>query len=181
MEKLKKSMGKIVVCLCEIAVGVVLLVNPDSFTKMVITGVGILLCILGAIAVINYFRADPAEAALSQELTRGVLALMLGVFCIYKSGWIVNTFLPIVVLYGVAALVIGVLKLQWTVDMIRLKADGWIPTAVAAALSIILGLVIIFSPKSSMWTFIAIALIVTGAVDAVSVFAGVRSGPGAAD
>ncbi len=172
MEKIKKSMGKIIVCLCEIAVGVVLIVNPDAFTKVVITAAGILFCILGAISVINYFREDPAEAALSQELTRGVLALLLGIFCIYKSSWIVTTFLPIIIIYGVAALVVGVLKLQWTVDMIRLKRGNWVPTAIAAALSIILGVVIILSPKDTMWTFIAISLIVTGVVDAISVFTG---------
>ncbi len=172
MEKTKSPIGKLVVCACEVAIGVVLLVNPQGFTKTVVTGVGILLCVLGAIALINYFRMSPEEAALSQELTRGILALLLGVFCIYKSEWIMKTFLPVIILYGVAALVVGVMKLQWTVDMIRMGMTRWAPTAVAAALSIILGLVIILNPSTSMWTFLAVSLIVTGVADFVSAILG---------
>lgn len=174
MDRLKKSLGKLVVCACEIAIGIVLFTDPETFTRTVVTGAGILFCILGAIGLINYFRMAPEEAALSQDLTRGLLALLLGIFCIYKSEWIVRTFLPIIIIYGVAALVVGVMKLQWTVDMIRMGMRQWVPTAIAAALSIVLGLVIIFYPKDSMWTFMAVSLIVTGAADLVSVILGGR-------
>ena len=172
MEKSKSPISKLIVCACEVAVGVVLFINPEGFTKIVVTGLGILLCVLGAVALINYFRMSPEEASLSQELTRGILALLLGVFCIYKSEWIMKTFLPIIVLYGVACLVVGVMKLQWTVDMIRMGMTRWVPTAIAAALSIIAGLVIVLSPSKSMWTFLAVALIVTGVADLVSAIMG---------
>lgn len=172
MEKFKNSLGKLIVCVCEIAVGIVLLVDPTGFTKTVVTAAGILLCVLGAIGLINYFREDPAEAALSQQMTKGLLMLLLGAFCIYKSEWIIKTFLPIIVIYGVVVLVVGVMKLQWTVDMIRLKSGNWAPTAIAAALSIVLGLIIVLNPSETMWTFLAIALIVTGVADGVGAVMG---------
>lgn len=168
MEKVKKVGGKLIVCACELAVGIVLLTNPETFTEAVIRGAGILLCVVGALAVISYFRMDPEEAALSQELTRGLVALALGVLFIYKAGWIVTKFMPITVLYGLAAALTGIVKLQWTVDMLRLKTGMWQSSAVAAVLSILLAVIILVDPfrvKKTLWLFTAIALIVTSVVD----------------
>lgn len=164
MEKVKNSLGKLIVCAVEAAVGVVLLINPDGFTKLILIAVGILLCVLGALSAINYFRMAPEEAALSQELVRGLVGLAAGVFLIYKADWIIHHLMPITVIYGVAALFVGIVKLQWTVDMARLHSGMWQSSAVASALSIILAVVILanpFSVRRTLWTFAGIVLIVT--------------------
>ena len=164
MDKFKKILGKLVLCACEVAVGVVLLTNPEGFTKLTVTALGILFCVLGALSAIRYFSEDPEEAALSQELTRGLIALSLGIFLVYKSDWIVRSFMPITVFYGIA-------ELQWTVDMIRLHRGMWQTTGVAAVLSIAIAIVVFVSPfrvRDTLWTFTAIALIITGVVDGVS-------------
>ncbi len=171
MDKFKKILGKLVLCACEVAVGVVLLTNPEGFTKLTVTALGILFCVLGALSAIRYFSEDPEEAALSQELTRGLIALSLGIFLVYKSDWIVRSFMPITVFYGIAALLTGIMKLQWTVDMIRLHRGMWQTTGVAAVLSIAIAIVVFVSPfrvRDTLWTFTAIALIITGVVDGVS-------------
>ena len=171
MEKFKRMGGKLLMCACEIAVGVVLFIDPEGFTKIIVTAVGILFCILGAVAAIGYFSADPEEAALSQQLTRGLVALALGVFIVFRSDWIVRSFMPITVLYGIAALLTGIVKLQWTVDMIRLKRGNWQTSAIASVLSIIVAIVVLSSPfriRKTLWVFTAIALIITGIVDGVS-------------
>ncbi len=171
MEKFKNILGKLILCACEIAVGVVLFTNPEGFTKLVVTGVGILFCVLGALGAIQYFGEDPEEAALSQQLTKGLIALSLGIFLVFKADWIVRSFMPITVFYGIAALLTGIVKLQWTVDMIRLKRGMWQTTALAAVLSIIIAVVVFVSPfriRQTLWTFTAIALILTGVVDGVS-------------
>lgn len=178
MEKLKKIGGKLIVCACELAVGIVLLTNPEAFTTAVVRGLGILLCVVGALSAIAYFRMEPEEAALSQELTRGLVALALGVLFIYKAGWIVTKFMPITVLYGLAAALAGIVKLQWTVDMIRLKTGMWQSSAVAAVLSIVLAIIILVNPfavRKTLWVFMAIALIVTSIVDFVTAFLSLRN------
>ena len=171
MEKLKRMGGKLIVCACEVAVGVVLLIDPETFTEALIRGLGILLCVVGVLATLAYFRMDPEEAALSQELTRGLVELALGVLFIYKAGWIVTKFMPITVLYGLTAALTGIVKLQWTVDMIRLKRGMWQSSAVAAALSILIAVVVLSNPfrvRHTLWVFTAVALIITGAADLVT-------------
>lgn len=173
MDKLKNISGKLVLCICEVAVGIVLLTEPESFTRIVVTAVGVLFTILGVLSTINYFREDPEEAALGQPLTRGLVALSLGVFLICKAEWIVRSFMPITILYGIAALLTGIIKLQWTVDMIRLRRGSWLTTGIAAVMSIIVAVVVFanpFSVRRTLWTFTAIAFIAIGVVDGVSAF-----------
>ena len=112
MEKFKNSLGKLTVAAGEAAVGVVLLVNPEGFTKLILIAAGILLCILGALSCVTYFRMEPAEAALSQELVRGLVGLVAGVLLIYKADWIIHHLMPVTIIYGIAALFTGIVKLQ---------------------------------------------------------------------
>lgn len=177
MEKLKKIGAKLIVCGCELAVGIVLLTDPEAFTRTVLIGVGILLCVVGVLAAIGYFRMEPQEAALSQELTRGLVALAFGVLFIYKADWIVRSFMPITVVYGLATLLAGIMKLQWTVDMIRLKTGVWQSSAVAAVLSIGVAIVVLLNPfavRKTLWIFTAVALIVMSVVDLVTAVMSLR-------
>lgn len=171
MEKIKKSLGKLIMCVCEAAVGVVLLIDPEGFTKLVLIAVGILLCVVGALAAISYFRMEPEEAALSQELIRGLIGIAAGVFLIYKAGWIINHLVPITIIYGVAALFVGIVKLQWTVDMARLGSGMWQSSAITSALSIILAIVVLANPfavRKTLWIFAGVTLIVTAVSTLIS-------------
>lgn len=173
MEKIRKSLGKLIVCAAEAAVGVILLIDPEGFTKVVLIAAGILLCVLGALAGISYFRMEPEDAALSQELVRGLTFLAAGVFLIYKAEWVVYHLMPITIIYGVAALLAGIVKLQWTVDMARLKTGMWQSSAIASALSIILAVVVLtnpFSVRKTLWVFAGVTLIVTAVSTLFSAF-----------
>ena len=177
MEKFRNSLGKLTVAAGEAAVGVVLLVNPEGFTKLILIAAGILLCILGALSCVTYFRMEPAEAALSQELVRGLVGLVAGVLLIYKADWIIHHLMPITILYGIAALFTGIVKLQWTVDMARLRQGVWQSSAIASALSVILAVVILsdpFSARRTLWIFTGVTLIVTAVATVLSAFLNTR-------
>ncbi len=170
MEKMKESMARIIVCLGEAAVGIVLLIDPESFSKFVLIAAGILFAVLGALSVISYFRMDPAEAALSQELARGLVELAFGVLVIWKADWITGNIKYLAVIYGGAAIFVGFLKLQWTVDMARLKTGLWQSAAVSALLSIVLGIIVLAYAKKALWVFAGISLIVTAASTLLTIF-----------
>lgn len=164
MEKIKNTLSKLIVCAAEAAVGVILLIDPEGFTRFVLIAAGILLCALGALAVIRYFGMDPTEAALSQGLVRGLISLAIGVLIVYNARWIVYRLASLTILYGVAALLAAIVKLQWTVDMARLKTGVWQSAAVASALSIILAVIILTNPfavRRALWTFSGVTLIIT--------------------
>lgn len=49
------KMSSIILSLCELAVGILLLVNPFSFTAGIIQFIGILLILGGIISVVHYY------------------------------------------------------------------------------------------------------------------------------
>lgn len=171
MKRTSNKLGSIVLSLCEVVVGVLLLVNPVGFTKGILIALGCLLLILGLINIVRYFRTDPVEAAVKQELTRGCLAILAGLFCITQSGWFLAAFPLLTMLYGILILITGVGKVQWTVDRIRLHMRRWGWTAVSAVLTIGCAAVILCNPFATtevLWGFIGVMLIVEAVADVLA-------------
>lgn len=172
MKKTKGNLNSIILCLFEIVVGILLLINPVGFTAGIITAAGIALMVIGLISVIKYFKADAAEAATGQYLLKGLTMLLLGAFCTFKTQWFIASFPALTILYGAVVLVTGLGKVQLTVDMIRAKSKKWFLAVISAVISIACGIVILNNPFTSttvVWMFIAITLIVEAAVDLVTI------------
>ncbi len=171
MKFLKNHFASIGMFLLEILVGILLLINPVGFTSGIIIGAGLVLILLGIVCVIKYFRAEPEEAAKSQNLMKGMIALLAGIFCALRSEWFVVTFPVITLIYGVVILITGLGKIQWTVDILRQKKPKWFLCALSALVSTACGLVIIAAPFSTtavLWIFTGIGLIVDACFDIVA-------------
>ncbi len=165
---IKERLVNILMALGEILVGILLLIDPLGFTAGIITGIGILLIVLGTIEVLAYFKEEPAEAVKGQKLTKGLCALIGGAFCIFKSDWFIVTFPLLTIVYGIGILLTGITKVQWAVDMLRMKIRLWYYAAVSAAVTLVVAVVILMNPFATtavLWTFIAVALIVEAVVD----------------
>lgn len=171
MKFLKNHFAGIGMFLLEILVGVLLLINPMGFTSGIIMGAGLVLLLVGIVCIIKYFRAEPQEAAKSQNLMKGLIALLAGSFCALRSEWFVVTFPVITLIYGVVILITGLGKIQWTVDILRQKKPRWFLCALSALVSTACGLVIIAAPFTTtavLWMFTGIGLIVDACFDIVA-------------
>ena len=167
---LKRNLGSVAMSLAEIIIGILLLVNPVAFTSGIIVAFGIVLMIMGIGTTIKYFRTEPEEAAVGQVLVKGLLTLLAGAFCAFNSHWFIATFPVLTLVYGVVILITGITKVQWTIDIIRMKRSKWFWAAISAAISILCGIVIITSPFSTtaiLWMFIGISLIVEAVFDMI--------------
>ena len=168
MKFLKNNLGGIAMCLLELLVGALLLINPVGFTSGIIMGAGLVLILIGIVCIIKYFRAEPEEAAKSQNLLKGLIALLAGVFCALRSEWFVVTFPVITLIYGLVILITGLGKIQWTVDILRQKKPKWFLCGLSALVSTVCGLVIIAAPFTTtavLWMFTGISLIVDACFD----------------
>ena len=132
---LKRNFGGAIMSVAEIIIGILLLINPVGFTSGIITAFGILLMIMGLGSTIKYFRAEPEEAAAGQILVKGLVLLLAGAFCAFNSHWFLATFPVLTLIYGVMILITGITKLQWIVDMIRMKRSKWYWGAISAVVS----------------------------------------------
>ena len=171
MRAIQKNGGSILMCVLEILVGVLLLLDPTGFTSAIIIAAGAALILYGVICIVRYFRADAAEGALRQSLFKGLLLLLGGLFCVLRSRWFVDTFPLLTILYGIGLLISGVGKIQWMADMIRFGRKRWYLPAISAALSLIFAAIILCSP-TALWSFLGIVLIVEAVFDIVAIALG---------
>ena len=170
MNLIKKHLPTLSLCAAEIIIGILLLCNPVGFTRGIIIVAGIIVLALGIRTVLRYLRAKPEEAAKSTNLFVGLTALSLGAFCIFHQDWLIAAFPALAVLYGTGQILAGFQKTQIATDAWRMKNQLWYFPAIGAALSIILGMIIITNPGMTLmsaWVFTGIALIVEGIFDSV--------------
>lgn len=171
MKKVNSGNSSLLMSFVEILIGILLLINPVGFTSGIIVALGIVMTIMGLGQIISYFRTDAEEAASGGKLTKGILFAVLGLYCAFKSEWFIATFPVITVLYGVLILIIGVNKLQQSVDMARVKQKYWFVALISALLTLVFAVLIIANPFTStaiLWTFIGVTLIVEAVMDIVT-------------
>ncbi len=168
MNNLKRSLTGVLMSIVELIIGILLLIDPAGFTSGIIVVFGISLMICGLVNTVKYFRGQPEEAAGEQLLAKGLAQLLAGAFCAFCSGWFIAVFPVLTMIYGVVILFAGLTKIQWTVDMLRLKRKRWFLAMISASISVVCGLVIILSPfrtTAVLWMFTGISLIVEAVFD----------------
>lgn len=178
MDILKEKANGLVLCLFELIVGVLLLINPVGFTAGIIRVTGIVLMILGLIDIVKYFKTSAEEAFLGQTLVKGLLFVLAGGFCTFKTEWFILTFPVLTIIYGIIILLTALGKIQLTVDMVRKKNKNWVFAAINAVISLICAIVILNNPFTStavLWIFTGASLIVEGIFDLITFFAGGNS------
>ena len=173
IKDIKENPGGILISLGEIAVGLLLLFDPARFTSGIIIALGVLLMMLGTSALIRYFTTEPKLAAKEQNLAKGLFLLGAGVFCALRHNWFLLTFPALTVLYGAGLMLIGFVKIQRAVDMLRLKRAMWFIAAISAALSLLISAIILINPFEStmlLWILIGVTLIAEAVCDLLSIF-----------
>lgn len=179
MKKWKVRANGILLCLFELIVGILLMIDPVRFTSGIIIVAGVVLLVMGLGSIIKYFRTDAQAAAAGQQLAKGLLSLLGGGFCVLGTDWFILTFPVLTILYGIVLLVTGVSKIQLAVDKLRQKNKKWFWAAISAAVSIVCAVVILQSPFSStavLWMFTGVTLLVESVIDILSLLAGKTGG-----
>ncbi len=170
MEFLSRNKNQILLFVLEALVGILLLLDPMSFTSGIIIAAGVILLIAGIASVISYFRTEALLAAQTRKLATGLVLLLFGIFCITHTDWFIATFPLLTILYGVATLLAGLNKLQWAVDSFRLHMGRWYMPAISAALSIVCAAILLANPFGTtkvLWMFAGISLIAEAICDLI--------------
>ena len=92
MQKIKEIGTGVFGALCELLVGILLLINPTGFTEAIIVIIGIVLAAVGVINIIRYFRSTPQAGVVERTLSKGILCVVGGCFCVCNPDWFIITF-----------------------------------------------------------------------------------------
>ncbi len=178
MKSLKANLNGILMSAFEVLVGVLLIIDPEGFTSGIIVAVGIGLLLGGMWQVVQYFKQEPEEAAKGQALLVGMIMLLGGGFFALRSKWLINVIPLLTILYGIGILVSGLMKVQWTVDKLRMKNNYWYLMAISAMVSLVCSVLILWNPFAStdvLWKFTAVTLVLEAVFDLIAIIAGEKA------
>ncbi len=168
MNKFVKYLGRTLAYFLELLIGVVLLIDPEGFTSTIVIVAGIAMIVVGVWYALRYFRTEPVLAMREHDLATGLFLCAAGLLFALKTDWIIATFSIMTVMYGIAMLILGFIKIQATVDLLRAKSRGWVISAVNAVLTVLFSVIVFIKPFATMvvlWRFTAVSIIVISLLD----------------
>lgn len=148
--------------------GFILLFYPIEITKMIAYIAAVIFLLMGLAQVIGYLRNDLGEGRYSGGMVVGVILIILGIIIFVRAEAIISI---IPMIFGIIILISGILKLQQSIDLARMKVSKWSTVLVTALLNIVLGGIIIFNPFSTVTTLlqlVGIGLIYSGISDIIA-------------
>lgn len=159
MEILKKVLNSFILFfIAEVAIGVLLLIDPHIFTNTISYILGGVLLAFGLLNLIAYFRAEQVFG----YLLKTVVMCAAGIFIITRPSFIFNV---LAVIFGLYLLTDGISSLRGALVMKSYGADKWAGSLIMAILTIVLGIVLIVNPLASTEiaiTALGIALVASG-------------------
>ena len=166
-EWIRKISISLLLALAELALGLLLLINPVGLTSVVIIFLGIVLILLGAYHVYRYIRLPRPDAAKTWFLSSGSGLLAVGIAAVANQHWLVTLLGTLTTLYAVLALASAFMKLQIAVDALRGSRPFWYLMAVSCLFSIIMAALLFLQlfTEGSVWIVTGVVLVLLALLD----------------
>ena len=175
METLKEAFVKtrrelILAAVALILLGALFVAYPESSGLAICYVVAGILCIFGLLRVIFYFLADRTEVFGSFGLVQGALLVALSVLIFARPAFLAGV---LTTAFGIVVILDGIMKLQYSIDLLRLKAPLWWLVMALGVVMAILGVVAVCNPfetAAALMIFLGVSLIADGISDLASIF-----------
>lgn len=154
--------GYIIISAIMIALGIFMIIMPQTSVSLVGTVCAIFMIVCGIIKLIGYFSKDLFRLTFQYDLIYGVLLIVLGAVMLLHPE---NLIKVICVVIGVAVLFDGLTKVQTAMDSKRFGLKYWWLIMAAAIFSCIIGAFMLFRPFDgavAMAIMIGISLVIDG-------------------
>ena len=159
----------ILVSIAAIVVGVIAIFAPAVFNQIICYVIAGLLCAVGLYTFIIYLIADSTDSFGSFGMVKGITALAFGVLLFVNPSFVTGV---LGIVLGISMIIDGAVKLQYAIDLLRIKVkEGWAILIPAVAVTI-LGIVIIAANNSAnaFIVFIGITLVIDGISDLFTIW-----------
>lgn len=164
---MKKISVSVVLAVCELLLGLSMLIDPTGLASIVIIVTGVLLILLGGLHLYQYMRLPKEEAAQTWKLATGAGILAVGISFVTNQHWMVQMLGTLTTLYGILILTSAFMKLQIGVDALRGKHPFWYLMVISFVFSAVLATLLFFNPfRDSVWIVSGIVLIALAVLDA---------------
>lgn len=150
-----------------VALGLVLVIWPDVLGVMLCYLLGGALILMGVIQLIGFLRGERLGFYSKFNMIMGIVLVLLGLW-ICTQPHIVLSIIPVVV--GIIVLIHGLMDIQYTLDIKKTGNTKWWIALIAAILTLIVGLLLVFNPFTAYeitMILLGIAMLYDGGSDLV--------------
>ena len=139
--------GYIVMSVLFCLLGAALLFTPDVSALWIGRLLGVGLFLFGIIKLVGYFSRDLFRLAFQYDLAFGLLLMVLGVVTLSHPG---DALSFLCVMFGIPVLADGLFKIQIAMDSRQFGIRNWWLVLVLAALTCVVGVVLVFRPMTGV-------------------------------
>ena len=157
--------GMLVLSIAFIALGLLLLIMPETSLLWLCYAFGAVVLITGIVCLVQYARLRGSGFAAPFFLVAGVITAALGLFTLAQPQ-VGASFLPVV--FGLFILIDGCSRIGTAVELARRQADRWWLVLLFSVLSIALGILLLVNPFGAAVSVVmlcGVLLIIEGAVN----------------
>ena len=159
----------ILTALIYVVAGAILIIFPDKVQNVICNIIGLVGIILGVIRIFMYLSVEVQDAIYRNDFVEGIVLILIGILVIYQKT-IIQSLIPFIV--AIVIIVDGFVKLQDCIDAKRLGYDKSYIYVIFAAISIIVGLIVMFNLVDTgniLFQILGGGLVYCGISDIVSV------------
>ena len=127
--------------------GVVMMAVPELSVTVVGTVLGIAMIVFGIVKLAAYFSKDLFRLAFQYDLAFGLLLMVLGIVTLSHPG---DALSFLCVMFGIPVLADGLFKIQIAMDSRQFGIRNWWLVLVLAALTCVVGVVLVFRPMTGV-------------------------------
>ena len=166
--------GCIAISVLICAVGIFFIAVPDTSAKIIGILVGISAVLFGIIRIVGCLSKDLYRLAFQYDMEAGILLVVLGGIILINPG---NLMSFICIVIGIAALIDGIFKIRISLDSKKFGIKSWWAIMALAAVTAVIGAVLIFDSSTSaalLTVFLGISLLAEGLLNLYTVITTVR-------
>lgn len=126
-----------------VILGIVLVIWPHILGVMLCYLLGGALIVMGVFQLISFLRGERLGFYNKFVMMMGIVLVLLGIW-ICAQPRIVLSIIPVVV--GIIVLIHGLMDIQYTLDIKKAGSEKWWIALIAAALTLIVGLLLMLNP-----------------------------------
>ncbi len=126
-----------------VILGIVLVIWPHILGVMLCYLLGGALIVMGIFQLISFLRGERLGFYNKFVMMMGIVLVLLGIW-ICAQPRIVLSIIPVVV--GIIVLIHGLMDIQYTLDIKKAGSEKWWIALIAAALTLIVGLLLVLNP-----------------------------------
>ncbi len=178
MKTWKQNLPVVLLIAFELAVGILLFIEPEKFTKAIIIGFGALLLVIGLVYLIRFFTERKQLGVHSWGmLILSICTLIAGCVLTFAAEFILGLFAVLAVLYGIFLVIAGLYKGRIYFELQHFGLPVSIVLLFSAILSIGLGCLLVLHPFEStvtLWRIAGVSWMVEAIGDALALVLGAR-------